>query len=177
MIPSNQPVFLICFASKSPLAYLSTLAKDRVGPYNGEVSEKMLRRMIEAGKQDPQVQPNFVTYSTVMNAWARAAQPARAAAVLRAMYDDYVNGNEQAKPDVQSFNTVLKAYSRSTYANVPEEAEAFFCQMQSMADKGVLDIEPDTFTYSAGKLVVRDFALPFPLSIVSPLTPYNHPYL
>lgn len=125
-----------------------------MGRHSGEIAEKTLRRMIEAGKEDPNVRPNSVTYSTVMNAWARAGQPDRAAAVLRAMYDDYLDGNEAAKPDLMSFNTVLKAYTKSTYNDVPEKSETFFRQMQSIASRGDLDIHPDTFTYAAGPLLI-----------------------
>ena len=110
--------------------------------------------MIEASKDNPEVRPDFVTYSTVMNAWARAGMPDRAARVLRAMYDDYKTGNNpSAKPDLQSFNTVLKAYSNSKYNDAPQKAEAFFGSMQSLASQGELDIRPDNFSYAAGKFV------------------------
>lgn len=106
--------------------------------------------MIQAGQSNPAVLPDAVTYSTVMNAWARAGQPERAAKVLRRMYDDYyLGGNEAAKPDLQSFNTVMKAYTQSDYEDVPVKAEAFFHSMRSLAGKGDLDIEPDTFTYAS----------------------------
>jgi len=106
--------------------------------------------MIEAGKSNPAVRPDVFTYSTVMNAWAQAGQPDRAARVLRAMYDDYLlEGNQTAKPDLHSFNTVLKAYTQSDYPDVPAKAESFFHNMRSLASKGDLDIEPDTFAYAA----------------------------
>ena len=110
--------------------------------------------MIEAGRKDPSIRPDFITYSTVINAWARAGQPDRASRVLKAMYDDYLGGNEHAKPDRQSFNTVLKAFTKSEYDDVPQKAEAFFREMQSIANQGDLDIHPDTFTYSARKFTV-----------------------
>lgn len=110
--------------------------------------------MIEASKENPGVRPDFVTYSTVMNAWARAGMPDRAARVLRAMYDEYKTGNNpSSKPDLQSFNTVLKAYSNSKYDDAPQKAEEFFRSLQSLASQGELDIQPDNFSYAAGKFV------------------------
>lgn len=107
--------------------------------------------MIESSKHDPNVKPDAVTFSTVMDAWARAARPDRAVAVLTAMYDDYLAGNEKAKPDRQAFNTVLKAYTRSSDENVPHQAESFLRQMHYIAKQGDLDIYPDTFTYASGR--------------------------
>jgi len=133
------------------LAYLYAVARDRAGRNNGHLSEQTLLRMIKDAKENPNVRPNFVTYSTVMNAWARAGQPDRAAAVLRSMYDDYQqNGNESAKPDLQSFNTVLKAYTKSTDDDVPEKAEQFFRTLQEIQNQGDLGIRIDTYTYAAG---------------------------
>jgi pentatricopeptide repeat protein len=120
------------------------------------MSERVLTRMIEASKENPNVRPNFVTYSTVMNAWARAGMPDRAARVLRAMYDDYKTGNNpSAKPDLQSFNTVLKAYTKSKFDDVPQKAESFFKSMQALASQGELDIRPDNFSYAAGEFASR----------------------
>jgi len=120
-----------------------------MGFNSGQIAENGLLKMIEAGRSNPSVRPDSVTYSTVMNAWARAGQPDRAARILRAMFDDYLSGNPTAKPDVQCFNTVLKAYTQSEYHDVPERAEEFFHGIRSLAKQGGVDIEPDTFTYSA----------------------------
>ena len=116
------------------------------------MAERVLIRMREESKNNPSVRPDFVTYSTVMNAWAKGGMPERAARVLRAMYDDYKSGNNPtAKPDLQSFNTVLKAYTQSNYDNVPRQAEDFFRNMQALASKGEFDIHPDNFSYASGE--------------------------
>lgn len=94
--------------------------------------------------------PDFISYSTVMNGWAQQGHPEQASRLLREMYDDYLLGNETAKPDLQCFNAILTAYSKCKDEDAPRRAEAFLDHMKKIADDGVLDIRPDVYTMSSG---------------------------
>ena len=66
-----------------------------------------MKRLADAG--DEMVRPDRFTYSTVINAWAKYGHAERAEAVLNGMLEDYAKGNQAAKPDLQCFNSVLRA--------------------------------------------------------------------
>jgi len=97
--------------------------------------------------------PNVISYSTVMNGWAHEGNYERASEVLRLMYDDYVNGNVNAKPDVMVYNTLLTAYSRSKDKASWTRAAALVEHMKKISNDGVLDIQPDVYSMSIGKFI------------------------
>jgi pentatricopeptide repeat protein len=102
------------------------------------------------GAEDKDILPDFISYSAVMNVWARAGQAERAAAVLREMFIEFKSGNENVKPDLQCFNTVLAAYAKTKKENAPQQAENLLQDMKKIADDGLLEIHPDIFTVNSG---------------------------
>jgi pentatricopeptide repeat protein len=68
---------------------------------------------------------------------------------LAEMFDDFLrNGNQSARPDVASFNTVLKAIAFSKNKNgVSDKAEALFKRMESLASS-IPDLTPNVVTYT-----------------------------
>lgn len=97
--------------------------------------------------------PDFISYSTVMNVWAKQGHPERANSVLRAMYDDYLAGNETAKPDLQCFNVVLTAYINSKDDDAANQALSFLNHMKKITEDGILDVRPDVYTMSSGEFI------------------------
>lgn len=108
-----------------------------------------------AAKGEHAVRPDYITYSTVISAWAFHGHDKRATEVLRAMYDDYLTGNVTAKPDLQCFNSALAAFTRSQQKDAPIRAIAFFEQMQALAEERSLNIYPDVYSYTSGELYMR----------------------
>lgn len=105
-------------------------------------------------KNDQAAQPDKITYSIIMNGFSRAKDVERAAAVLRTMYDEFVNkGNQFVAPDVQAFNTVLAGYARLCTPDAAAQAEAFLYDMRKLHNEGLLDIKPDAYTISSGKVL------------------------
>jgi hypothetical protein len=88
---------------------------------------------------------------TAIRAWASFGHSERALAILRLMYDDYLAGNKRAKPDRQSLNIVLSSFNKSNREDAPFQAEALFQHMKDLADGGLLDVQPDVFSYCSGK--------------------------
>jgi pentatricopeptide repeat protein len=60
---------------------------------------------------DEDMKPGVITYSSVINAHAQQGNAERAEALWEEMYLDFMNGNESAKPNIQSLNIVLDAWS------------------------------------------------------------------
>lgn len=114
--------------------------------------EYILKEMLskyQAGNKS--CRPDVISYTTVMQSWAKKGHPVRAQEILRMMFEDYQNSNESAKPDRQAFNTVLAAFSRSKAQDSAELAERFIMEMRQIAKEGILDVHPDVFSVSNGR--------------------------
>ena len=113
-------------------------------------AHEVLRQMREESTLET-AKPNVISYSTVMNGWAQKGNYERASEILRLMYDDYMNGNVNAKPDIVAYNTILTAYLRSKEKTAWSRAAALVAHMKKISNEGVLDIHPDVFSMSTGK--------------------------
>jgi pentatricopeptide repeat protein len=112
-------------------------------------AQEFIQEMKEMHQAGAPTRPNFVTYSTIMNAWAKQGHPERASEVLRLMYDDYLAGNETAKPDLQSFNTVLASYIKCKDRDAPARAEVFLKHMMQINKDCILDLHLDVYSWSS----------------------------
>jgi pentatricopeptide repeat protein len=97
---------------------------------------------------DSNAAPNFPVYTTLLQAWAKAGEPARAGEVLAAMVRKFETGHLDRQPNTRSFNTVLQAWGRSTQLDAADKAEEGLDSMHSLATSGRLNVRPDLFTYS-----------------------------
>ena len=61
-----------------------------------------------------QDRPDTIIYSTVINAWAKQGNALRAEAMLERMTNDYKSGNQNAKPNLRTFNSLMDAWAKST---------------------------------------------------------------
>lgn len=148
-----------------PLGYLTVLSSFP------NISAKLkaqafLAEMKKMAKKNPHAMPNVISYSIVINAWAKQGHPERASEVLRTMYEDYVSGNETAKPDIKSFNTILAAYIKCKDDNAPIRAENFFNHMMNVRKDGVLHIQPDVYSYSSSMLQSKSVICAFLLAFL-----------
>lgn len=113
-------------------------------------AESLLREMQRLYQEgDSTVRPTRVTYNAVMNAFARASEPHRAEQILKEMYDDYLtNGNEEARPDASSFNTILKGWTvwyDKTEAN--GKVLETFARMEELS-RTLPEVTPNVITYT-----------------------------
>jgi pentatricopeptide repeat protein len=99
---------------------------------SAEQAEELLQELHDAHYEtdDWAMQPNLITYNTVLTAWAKAAvySPEAAEHCLRIL--EYM----PVAPDTISYNTVLHAVARSGWADTGERAEGL---LRSMKDQGV----------------------------------------
>lgn len=68
--------------------------------------------------------------------------------MLQEMYRDYAEGNETAKPDVTSFNTLLKAWAYSKSPDAPYKAMTIIERMHELHKTGALEVAPNVVSYT-----------------------------
>jgi pentatricopeptide repeat protein len=101
------------------------------------------------GQGQASVRPNTISYNAVMNGWARAKNPEKAAAVLQKMYADVKKeGNINALPDDKTFNTLIKAFALSQDPGAPEKAEEILRHMVEQYELGASNVKPTVVTYT-----------------------------
>jgi hypothetical protein len=88
-----------------------------------------------------------IAYSNLLNIYTKTSH-ARAEDLLWEMVEDYLTGNESAKPRIRNFNTVLAMWSKSNKEQAPERAHAIVARLIELNETGELDVKPDTYTYS-----------------------------
>jgi len=113
-------------------------------------AEHLFRQMNDRYRAgDVHLRPDKIAYSNLMNAYAASKHSyARAEDILWEMVQDFLNGNEMAKPLVRSFNTVLAIWSKSEASHAPERAEAVLHRLHQLNKTKALDVKPDKYSYS-----------------------------
>lgn len=94
------------------------------------------------------VQPNALSYNNVITAYARSGNPQSAEMVFRAMCTEYRNGDNDVKPSLRTFNTVLYAWSHTATVTDAEKAKAILGLMHQLPELGVLGLKPDVVSYN-----------------------------
>ena len=115
-------------------------------PDAAKKAEAILNRM----EDDGMVRPNAHTYTAVIQAYARsdlASKAKHAQSILHRMKDDYKNGNEDARPSVVTYNTVLNACEFSAGEESGME-EAFRVACETLDEVRSCEyVAPDDITY------------------------------
>jgi hypothetical protein len=78
---------------------------------------------------------------------AQGGDSNRAEAILHEMHKAFLNGDTSCKPDTESFNSVLLAWSRSGSPMAAWRADGIFQRMADLNKKGDLDVRPDGTTF------------------------------
>jgi hypothetical protein len=103
------------------------------------VLDKLLRDSVSM-----KIQPNSDTFNTVMGGWLKSNKPEaqeRIDDILEKMKSSFANGNEDAKPDRVSINTVLAAFRKNGGDTALDQAMKIRYSMESE-----YSITPDTVT-------------------------------
>lgn len=104
-------------------------------------AESLLHQMKEADE----VRPDACSYNIVMNAWFRSGKSSVAARRARELFDEakrgYLAGDEILKPDLISYNTLIKSISKSGMPGCFNEVRSLIKEMEREGYK------PDTITY------------------------------
>lgn len=139
---------------------------------DGVAAEALLREWrehCESSDFEGMVQPDIWSYNTVLSAWAKSSDPdaaVHAHELLREMCDVYdseeendQNGSTKANqtgplrtcivPDLRSFNSVLRCWSRSGHPNAAQYVNQLLQDAYAYHQAGVLAQPPDSFTYTS----------------------------
>jgi pentatricopeptide repeat protein len=99
------------------------------------------------------VEPDVVSYNTVILAWSNAGEPKRAEALLEEMFHAWVQDTKEGhadsiRPDRVTFNTVISAWARSNDPDAAERAQSILRRMYDAQDMGALKVTPNIVTYN-----------------------------
>jgi pentatricopeptide repeat protein len=99
------------------------------------------------------VEPDVVSYNTVILAWSNAGEPKRAEALLEEMFHAWVQDTKVGhadiiRPDRVTFNTVISAWARSNDPDAAERAQSILRRMYDAQDMGALQVTPNIVTYN-----------------------------
>jgi hypothetical protein len=98
------------------------------------------------------VRPNVITYNAVLKAWSRSQDnraPAKAEAIVRTMESMYKAGNNDAKFDRTTFNTLIHTLSNGGKVETAQRAEDILQRTEILADRGHLEWAPNLYTYNS----------------------------
>jgi hypothetical protein len=127
--------------TRNPMSSASTLSSmlgQKVEMPSAKRAEAILDHMQKQYKEGTtDVQPNTVTFNTVIDAYAKSQDPSapeKAEALLYRMEAEHKAGNMDAKPNVISFNTVINAWAKRGDTDGAQRAEAilFICRSSMM---------------------------------------------
>jgi pentatricopeptide repeat protein len=114
----------------------------------------ILDSIITMSNSNNNIQPDTVTYTTIMNIYAKLGDPKGANEILQIMKKDYNSGkgNKDAKPNIRTYNTLINAWSKKSFDsnnnNAPKEAETLLKEIIDLHSNGLLENGPDTVTYN-----------------------------
>ena len=142
---------------------LSAWAKTQHDPSAPERAERLLQEMKQLAQlQDfPDVKPNVISYSIVLDCWAYAKSTAaaeRAEKILREMQE---SNDPNLQPNALSFNAVIKAWSLS---RDPRALVKVMCLLKEMIDglenHGKKQLTPNANTFGSVLKVLAESSAP-----------------
>ncbi|CAB9524759.1 Pentatricopeptide repeat-containing protein [Seminavis robusta] len=113
----------------------------------GEKAQQVFESMVAAG-----IRPTNVEYNATIHAWASVGNVDRAESILNKALDDYSGGNRQAKPNVQSFTSLLHALAKRKSQDPwgdAKHAEAILVRMEELRSVLGEDIKPNAYSFNA----------------------------
>jgi len=141
-IGGNEEVMPDSFSYSTVIDTISSRMKNSAG----RKAESILNQMTELNKEHGGVKPNVAVYNVVMNCYACHSDKKtvqRLEAILRFLEVMEKTGNSHLKPNIISFNTVLKGYANAK-ENLSHKAEQLLDRMEN--EKAVVD--PDVISYT-----------------------------
>jgi pentatricopeptide repeat protein len=117
-------------------------------------AEALLRQMRAESRDD--VRMTSQSYKYVISALAKVGEGKRAEAWLTQLVKDYNHQfDAELKPDVEPFQSVLRAYSLSHHPDAALRAESVLTHMRELYQSEHLDTQPNVWSYN---IVMRCWA-------------------
>jgi len=99
-------------------------------------------------ENDEAALPDVVKYTTILSALARKNKGVQAEALINIQTQDFLSGNQRARPDYKLFDSVIGAcVGNGGTTTDAARAETILRRMQTLTDSGQLDVRPRLSTY------------------------------
>ena len=95
---------------------------------------------------DDDLRPENFCYSFILNAFVDESKIEAAEDLLWEMVDDFLDGNDRAKPRIRDLNTILAMYACSGTEDAAARAECVVSRFRELHDTGALRLSPDGYT-------------------------------
>ena len=137
--------------------YQRRLEGDQSFTIDSRVYASLIRSYANSGRGDAQTMafsvfesaPDDVKDTSLYNLLieAQGGDSSRAEELLQVMHISYFEGNENVKPNTETFNAVIQAWLRSGSPMAAWRADGIFQRMEEMSATGKLDIKPNSRTF------------------------------
>ena len=107
-------------------------------------AERLLTQMIKNESEFEGIQPDMVSYSTVVHAYSRRGEAKEAERILFKMEDAGL-----VHTSTHTYNAVLHAWARSKMKNAPIQAERLLLRMTQRQLNGLSKVKPDEYSLQA----------------------------
>ena len=97
---------------------------------------------------DPFIHPNTLTYSVVIDLYAKLGFAQKSLKLLDRMEQMCNDGHTNVCPNEITYNTCLNAYAKSNEPNAPQIAETILSRMEMLCKKGDENMRPSLISYS-----------------------------
>ena len=107
-----------------------------------------MKRILSLFQQmkEMKIQPNTVTFNTIMSAWAKRNQPDRVEELFLEMKKGWEAGDQTLKPSCHSHGIRVQVWGK---AGNPDMTSQALNDMIDMVEEGLLDEKPTTLTFNA----------------------------
>ncbi len=113
------------------------------------IEERMISILKQMDDLDVNVRPCTVSHNIFLDFYAKSLQPNKAESHLKEhMVENYQNGNQNVKPDIVSYNSVLLALSRSPHKGSLQKAEQLLKSMEDDFLPHGIVVKPDLISYN-----------------------------
>lgn len=136
-----------------PNSYSYSTVIDAISNYQGcgETAEGLLDRMERLHQSHGGAVPDTVVYNSLMNVYASQGNKEsihRIQSIISFMEESFTRGNTNVKPNIVSYNTVLKAYAFAR-DDFTQDAKDLLDRLIMMSNHGNLsEITPDAVSYT-----------------------------
>lgn len=113
---------------------------------NVQQAEHLLRQLEQLYKAGDSLAPNVVSYSTVMNGYARSREEdaiQKAEQIFDRMQAAYKAGNKKAQPNMHSYVTLINAYQKSNDPDAAPKAEKALFELYDEYKQGNNELKPN----------------------------------
>ena len=122
-------------------------------------AESLLERM--ESSRDPHQFPNTLTYSAMIDLYAKTGNAKKALGILDKMELSERSGHSNVKPNEITYNACLNALAKGGESDGPEQAKKLLRRMEIAYKQGNRHVKPSIITYSTVMGLYARYKKPF----------------